>query len=1141
MTFSTIQNSFIGGEISPSLFGRTDLAKWHNGASTMRNFFSNYRGGAASRAGFAYVGTCLQPANSTNPPRDIPFQFNISQGYALEFGDNIVTVAVTGAANNGSGAVRLTIVTTALLFNGNSMTVSGVGGVTGANGTFSINIIDGTHVDLIGSTFSGSYTSGGSTSTSAGYMRVKYRGAYVIEAANDITNITQANPGIFSYTNTNYTLHNGDWIFVQNIGGMTNFNGLVWIVQNLSGSTFSVTDLFGDPVDTSSFGAFTSNGTLSRIYTTAAPYAAVDLPYLKYTQSADTMSLTCVNPQTPTEYPTYDLVRNGNTNWVFTAVAFASSTVAPTNLVATAHNSTTATTYYSYVVTAIDATTGEESVASNISTVHNNDIATAAGSNSLVWSPVANASSYNVYTAQPSFGLTTPPGVLYGFIGTALSTSFVDTNIIADFTKVPPLNFNPFARGQITDVTITAGGASYTQSTVGFTITSSTGSGFTGTPIVNSGAVTSFLITSPGSGYTNSDTITITDSGSGSGATATLTIGSQAGTYPSTVAYYQQRRVYADTLNQPDTYFMSQPGAFTNMDISTPTTDSDAIIGAPWAQQINGIQFMVPMTTGLIMLTGTGAWLVNGGNSSAITPSDQTATAQSYNGCNSIVQPILINYDILYVQDKGSIVRDLSFNFFVNIFTGTDKTVLSSHLFNYHQILQWAYAEEPYKLVWAIRDDGIMLCLTWLKEQDVYAWSRHDTNGFFVGVCSIIEPPVDAIYVITKRYIQGAWRYYSERMDNRNWVNPEGCFCVDAGLQYPMTFPSATLIPSAADGTENISSVNIISGGSNYTAPIINAIDKTGQGTGATFSATLTGGVITGVTPLTQGQDYVTGQTILEVIDSTGSGADLQPIITNIVTFNASSSVFDSDDVGSVIRIGNNNAATNINGGIVNNGGGKAIITSYVSGTQVLADIIQPITAVVTDDPNNTPIPANSGYWSLSVPTTTVTGLNHLEGMTVAILADGSVIPNATVMNGAITLPQAYSAISIGLPYTCQLQTLYLEPGNTSGTIQGKRKNIYNVSVRCELTRGIQSGTNQPDQSTQPNYATAPWTNMKEVKERNASVRAGADIPLFTGDFFQNLPSNWDTSGQVAIQQTYPLPANILAVITNYVPGDTPG
>lgn len=1053
MTQATIQNSFVAGEISPSLFGRTDLKKYHAGASTMRNFFANYRGGSASRAGTAYVGACKQPGNAA-PPRDIPFQFSLNQGYVLEFGDQ--------------------------------------------------------------------------------YMRIKTNGEYIVEAANPITAISQANPGVFTYTNTNYTLSNGDWIFVKSVNGMTEFNGLVWIVAGLSGANFHVTDLFGVPVDTTTFTAYTSGGVLERIYTTVAPYAAIDLPFLKYVQSADTMSLTCINQLTGTEYAPYELVRNGATNWVFTATDFSSSISAPTGTTVTAQSSTTLSTFYSYVVTAVSAATGEESVASAAASVHNNDISVNAGSNTITWNRVAGASSYNIYKAIPSYAVPVATGSAYGFLGSAFGTTFTDTNITEDFTKTPPLHNDPFARGQILSVTPTAGGSGYTQGTIGFTVTTGTGTGFSGSPVVVGGAFVAFIVENSGKGYLVGDTIAITG---GSGATADLVIGPQTGVYPGFVNYYQERRVYANTKNRPDNYFFSQVGAFKNMDASIPSTDSDAIVGAPWAQQINGIQFMVPMTTGLVTLTGNGAWLVNGGGVTAITPSTQTAQAHAYIGCNSFVPPIVVNYDILYVQSKGSIVRDLSFNFFVNIFTGDDKTVLADHLFNYHQILQWAWAEEPYKVVWAVRNDGIMLSLTYLKEQDIYAWAHHDTNGSYVGVCSITEPPVNALYVIVKRFVRGQFIYYSERMDNRNWQNPEDCFCVDAGLSYPMSFPNATLTPAAAKGTKNISSVNLIAGGSGYVAPVITVIDPTGQGTGATFSATLGGGgVITAINVLTQGVNYQAGS-ILQIVDSAGTGAKAQPIVTNNVDFTTSSSVFSPSNVGDVIRIGNNNF-NDVNSGVAINGSGKAIITSYVSGTHVIANIIQNITATTPNDPTNKPTPAIPNQWTLSKPTKTVHGLNHLEGMTVAILADGSVVPNQTVVGGMITLPQSYSSITIGLPYTCQLQTLYLDPeGNT--TIQGKRKNIGSIIVRTQSSRGLQTGTNQPDQSTQPNNALVPWTNMKEIKERNALINAGAAIPLFTGDSYINVPAGWDLRGQIAVQQIYPLPANVLAVVCNYIVGDT--
>jgi len=948
------------------------------------------------------------------------------------------------------------------------------------------------------------------------------------------------------------------------------------------------------------------------------------------------MTLTCVNTATNTEYPSYELVRNSNTNWVFTADSFASTISAPTGLTSKVESSSNPTTWYSYVVTAVDATTGEESPASAAVYLQNNDISIYQGYNTISWTQVSGAGSYNIYKATPSYGAQLGYSSLYGYAGTSLGSSFTDSNITADFTRVPPVHANPFARGQITSVNITnEGDGNYSQTTVGYSVTTGTGTGFAGTPVVDiNGKVVDFIISNSGSGYVTGNTITITDSGggkatgyftftanpadsngigingltlgfaastpgsrqvviqgsleltlqataqflnssaelswtgaeyssdatklyityrtpgtsgnsfamtagsapatpsgatltgggtAGTGATATLTVGSQTGTYPSVCAYFQQRRAYANTLNEPDKYWMSQPGLFSNMDSSVPTTDADALSGSPWAQQVNGIQWLVPMPGGLVTLTGKGAWQVNGGSSAAITPANQNATPQAYNGCNNLVPPITINYDILYVQSKGSIVRDLAYNFFTNIYTGTDLTVLSNHLFNNNAILQWAWAEEPYKLVWVVRNDGTMLCLTYIKEQDVYAWSRHDTNGLFVSVCSVTEPPVDATYVITKRYVQGAWRYYSERMDNRLWLNVEDSFCVDSGLTNTLTYPNATLTPAAAKGTNNISSVNLIYGGTGYTAPTITATDETGTGTGATFTATVSGGIITAITPVTEGSGYVAGRTNLTITDSTGSGAIAQPVITNNVVFTASSSVFSSGNVGDVIRVG----------------GGKATVTTYTSGTQVTANITEEITDIVPNDPNNTPVPAVYGDWSISTPVTTVTGLNHLNGLEVAILADGSVVPNQTVTDNSITLPQAASYIVIGLPYTCQVQTMYLDHPEQN-TIQTRRKVINSVGARVEMTRGISIGADQTDASTQQNYATVDWTDIIEIKDRDGlNAQAGSAVPLFTGDYFKNVQSGWAVEGQIAIQQTYPLPASVLALVAYWNQGDT--
>lgn len=984
-----IQNSFVSGELSPSFLGRTDKPQYKNGASTMRNAFVRYTGGAYSRAGTAYCGMCKQNApnaggtSTSNPPRLINFQYNINQGYALEFGDQ--------------------------------------------------------------------------------YMRILSNGAYVIETAQNVTAISNASPGIITILAHGYS--NGDWIFGSGIGGMTEFNSLTWIVQSSAASTFSLTDLFGNSVNTTNFPLFTSGGTFARIYTVTSPYAAVDLSYLKFTENANTMNLTCWNQETLIAYPPYTLIRSGQTSWAFTKVSFASPVSAPSAVSSTATNSTTQNTWYSYGVTSVDLN-GNESIMSPATQVLNNDISINAGTNTITWTSAGtNISNYNIYEATPAFTLSpfvNPgfTGVSYGILGssTASGSKFIDTNIIPDFTISPPIHNVPFT--------------------------------------------------------TNNN-------------------------YPGTVQYFQQRLVYANTINQPDTYFMSQPGLYNNFDASIPTVNSDSITGTPWGVQINGIQFMVPSIQGLLTFTGNGVWLVSGGNSVAITPSDQSAQAQAQVGCSALIQPMYINLHVLYVQAKNSVIRDISFNFLYNTFIGSDITLFANHLFQGYTLIQWAYAEEPYKVVWIVRNDGTMLSLTYIKDQEIQGFGRHDTNGLFIGVCNVIEPPInedvsfsieppiDAIYVLTQRYIPGTstvpagkWVYYSERMNNRIWQNIEDCFCVDAGLFYPLTYPVATLSPVSANGTNNISSVIIINGGVNYTNPTAIALDSSGVGTGAIFTVTQVSGVITAITSISQGTKYTAGITQIIINDPTGSGALAQAIITNYVTFNASTSVFTAAMVGNVLRVG----------------GGKATIISQ-TGTACIANITNPITKTVPNDPNNLPIPAISGTWSVSKPVTVISGLNHLEGMTVTGLADGGVIVPQVVINGSITLQTAASCIVIGLPYTVQVQTMYMEaPSQT--TNQGKRKDIQAVTVRLEQSRGVSVGTNQPDQSVQPNQVTVPWTNMKQIKERNNLITAGNTIPLFTGDHRELVPGDWQTNGQVAVQQTYPLPLNLLACIPEVSIGD---
>ena len=136
---------------------------------------------------------------------------------------------------------------------------------------------------------------------------------------------------------------------------------------------------------------------------------------------------------------------------------------------------------------------------------------------------------------------------------------------------------------------------------------------------------------------------------------------------------------------------------------------------------------------------------------------------------------------------------------------------------------------------------------------------------------------------------------------------------------------------------------------------------------------------------------------------------------------------------------------------VIRIGGGIAVIIGYVSPTEVVGNIIVPITGVC---PNGTfVVPAAQGQWTLTQPQTVIGGLNHLVGATVTGLADGNVIPNQTVAaNGTITLTVPATSVVVGLGYQVQVQSMYLDIGNP--TIQGQRKKIANVTARVQASGG---------------------------------------------------------------------------------------
>lgn len=407
---------------------------------------------------------------------------------------------------------------------------------------------------------------------------------------------------------------------------------------------------------------------------------------------------------------------------------------------------------------------------------------------------------------------------------------------------------------------------------------------------------------------------------------------------PATVGYYQQRQVFGNTLNEPQKVFMSQSGVYNSMRFSSPSRDDDAIFFTIKARQVNEIRHIVSLDS-LIFLTSGGEWRVTEGQDQVLTPFTLGVRPQSYWG-SSWTAPVTVGDSVIFVQEKGNRIRDLSFTYSTEGYQGNDLSVMAEHLFDGHEIEEMTFAAEPWSVLWCVRDDGMLLGLTYMREQGVWGWHRHSTSGQFESVASIAEDGRDAVYFIVNREIDGQTVRYVERLEVRDVSSSETVYCVDCGLTY--------------DGP-----------------PVAN------------FS-----------------------------------------------------------------------------------------------------------------------------------------NLDHLEGEEVVAVADGNEVLGLIVEDGSVTLPNASSKVSIGLPYVPVIETLDLDLGSMQETLRGKLISISRVMIEVERSRGGWVGGRRDDGSI---------TEMMEIKPRFDSDGYGA-IDLKTYKQEVVIQPDW-SSGGLRIEQRSAFPLAIRAIV----------
>lgn len=222
--------------------------------------------------------------------------------------------------------------------------------------------------------------------------------------------------------------------------------------------------------------------------------------------------------------------------------------------------------------------------------------------------------------------------------------------------------------------------------------------------------------------------------------------------YPKLCTFYQDRFVVAATDSKPNFIWFSRTGDYPNFGVEKvegTITDDSAITLPVINRKMCEIRHLVPAND-LIILTSGNEWIVRGDKT--ITPTNCNLKTQTQRGALSC-EPQFIGNRCVFVQERGGTVRDMGYSYESDNYTGQDLTLFVKTLVKGHVAVTSAYAQDPDSIIYYVRDDGQLNCLTYIPEQKVYGWSHFVTNGKYRYVESVAEGEQDTIYFVVDRVI----------------------------------------------------------------------------------------------------------------------------------------------------------------------------------------------------------------------------------------------------------------------------------------------------------------------------------------------------------------------------------------------------
>jgi len=558
--------------------------------------------------------------------------------------------------------------------------------------------------------------------------------------------------------------------------------------------------------------------------------------------------------------------------------------------------------------------------------------------------------------------------------------------------------------------------------------------------------------------------------------------------FPAVVGFYEQRSIFATTPSEIQKMWLSETSNYFNFNTRVPLNASDPMNFTVAADKINEIRHFVSLGS-LFMLTSGGEWLITA--EGVLSPSTISIQQQSYWGSSSI-KPIVTGSTILFVERGGDKIRDLTFSSEAGGLVGSEVSVMTPHLFRGFEVVDWTFQQKPNSIVWIVRDDGMLIGCTYVREQQVNAFHHHTTQGEYESVCSIPTGTKDELYVVvnrtTGRFIERFMPTILEEGD------VEDCFYVDSGLTFDGsargTAAVATITLASLTAKGYISDFSLADGGSGYSVGDVLTVVQTGA-SGGTITVTGVDGVtgaVTGFGLTTAGIDYeIESNLATTVLPAGGTGClvSTTEVGTAVVS---DQNVFGAGDVGDRITV---------------DGVGIGLIIDYTDAKNVDIFIETTFEALV------------QVYGAWYITTETITGLTHLIAQTVAVYADGNVFPTDTVSGaGTITLSGYTSYCTVGLPYRSYIQLLTLDFSQVLDEFSVNNRRVSRVDAKLEKTRGMLAGYD--------------LDNL--IAQKIEYLQYGVAPALYNGDWDLVIEGQWDKDGSIIIAQEDPIPLNLISL-----------